>query len=262
MGRVVRRRERLGIPSADGVSDPVRRDELEATALYELLGKSVAPLFYERDAEGIPQGWIERIRHTFRSLGPKVRAERMVKEYVSSLYVPAAVASRNLADADGGFGPARELAAWKHRVVQAWPQVRIEHVETEADGQALGSALTMRVSVALGTLTPDDVMVEVVYGRPDDADEIVSPAVRRAGGRARGGRRFRGSLRSAAAGVSAAALPRQPAFPRPALPRPGRLTAWCDIPVRYCSTSQDRSGTRCGCCRTIHCSTAAPNSAW
>jgi starch phosphorylase len=164
------------IPSADGVSDPVRRDELEATALYELLGKSVAPLFYERDAEGIPQGWVERIRHTFRSLGPKVQAERMVREYVSSLYVPAAVASRDLADAEGGFGPARELAAWKKRVVQAWPQLRIEHVETEADGQALGSALTVRVSVALGTLTPDDVMVEVVYGRPDDADEILAPA--------------------------------------------------------------------------------------
>ena len=40
------------IPSADGVSDPTRRDELEATALYELLGKSVAPLFYERDPTG------------------------------------------------------------------------------------------------------------------------------------------------------------------------------------------------------------------
>ena len=164
------------IPSADGVPDPARRDELEATALYELLGKSVAPLFYERDTDGIPQGWVERIRHTFRSLGPKVQAERMVREYVTALYVPAAASSRDLADATGGFGPARELAAWKKRVVQAWPQVRIEHVETEADGQALGSALTVRVSMALGPLTPDDVRVEVAYGRPDDADEIASPA--------------------------------------------------------------------------------------
>ena len=163
------------IPSADGVADPARRDALEATALYELLGKSVAPLFYERDQDGVPPGWVERIRHTFRSLGPKVQAERMVREYVTALYVPAAVASRHLADG-AGFGPARELAAWKRRVVQAWPQVRIEHVEAEAAGQALGSALTVRVSVALGELTPDDVMVEVVYGRPDDADEIVSPA--------------------------------------------------------------------------------------
>jgi starch phosphorylase len=163
------------IPSADGVADPARRDKLEATALYELLGKSVTPLFYDRDADGVPLGWVERIRHTFRSLGPKVQAERMVREYVSTLYVPAAVASRALADAEG-FGPARELAAWKARVMQAWPQVRIEHVEAEADGPALGSALTVRVLVTLGELTQDDVTVEVVYGRPDEADEIVSPS--------------------------------------------------------------------------------------
>jgi starch phosphorylase len=163
------------IPSADGVADPGRRDELEATALYELLGKSVGPLFYDRDTEGVPQSWVERIRHTLRSLGPKVQAERMVREYTETLYVPAAAASRALGDEDG-FGPAKELAAWKKRVVAAWPQVRIEHLESEAAGQRLGSALMVRASVALGQLNQGDVTVEVVYGRPDDDDEIVSPA--------------------------------------------------------------------------------------
>jgi len=43
-------------------------------------------------------------------------------------------------------------------------------------GQRLGSALAVRVSVALGELTRDDVAVEVVYGRPDEDDEIVRPA--------------------------------------------------------------------------------------
>ena len=164
------------IPSADGVADVGRRDELEAQALYELLGKSVAPLFYERDAEGVPQGWVDRIRHALRSLGPEVQAERMVREYVNALYVPAAASSRALTDADG-FGPARELAAWKKLVMQAWPQVRIEHVESEsAAGQRLGAALAVRVSVALDPLTRDDVAVEVVYGRVDEDDEIVRPA--------------------------------------------------------------------------------------
>jgi len=166
------------IPSADGVADAARRDELEAQALYELLGKSVAPLFYDRDADGIPLGWVDRIRHTFRSLGPKVQAERMVREYVSALYVPAAAATRELSDAEG-FGPARDLAAWKNRVVKAWPQVRIEHVESEAAGtlgKRLGSALTVWVSVSLGELTRDDVVVEVVYGRPDEDDQIEQPA--------------------------------------------------------------------------------------
>jgi starch phosphorylase len=165
------------IPSADGVEDPVRRDELEALALYELLAKSVTPLFYDRDAEGVPLGWADRIRHTLRSLGPKVQAERMVREYTSTLYVPAADASRALAGAAGGWEPARELAAWKKRVIDAWPGVRIEHVEAEAEaaGRRLGAALVVRVSVTLGDLTPQDVTAEVVYGRPDEDDDIVQP---------------------------------------------------------------------------------------
>jgi starch phosphorylase len=163
------------IPSADGVADVARRDELEATALYDLLAKSVAPLYYDRDSDGVPVGWVDRIRHTLRSLGPKVQAERMVREYVSTLYVPAAASSRLLADSDD-YGPARELAAWKQRVVRAWPQVRIEHVEADPAGQRLGTALSVHVLVALGELAQDDVTVEAVYGRPDEDDEIVQPS--------------------------------------------------------------------------------------
>src|SRR5262249_57453269 len=97
----------------------------------------------------------------FGWVGGKVQAEGMVREYVTALYLPAAAASRDLTD-DRGFGPARELAAWKQRVVRAWPQVRVEHVEAEAAGQALGSVLTVRVSVSLGELTTRDWTVKAV----------------------------------------------------------------------------------------------------
>ena len=163
------------IPSADGVGDPGRRDELEAAAMYDLFAKSVGRLFYDSAGpDGVPEAWVDRIRHTFRSLGPKVQAERMVREYVNALYVPAARSSRELAG--DAFGPARELAAWKRRVRAAWPEVRIEHAETDAGEPSIGSSLSMRVTVALGSLSRDDVCVEAVYGRPDDSDEIVSPA--------------------------------------------------------------------------------------
>jgi glycogen phosphorylase len=162
------------IPSADGVPDPDRRDELESAALYDLLATSVAPVFYERDAAGIPGGWVEMIRHTLRVLGPRVQAERMVREYVTTLYAPAARASRALAG-DGTYRPARELAEWKQRVVKAWPNVRIEHVEADAGEPRLGSPLTVRAAVVLGDLTPDDVCVEAVYGRTSDDDEIADP---------------------------------------------------------------------------------------
>jgi glycogen phosphorylase len=161
------------IPTADGVADPDRRDELEASALYELLAKSVAPLFYDAAGDGVPHGWVEMMRHGLRSLGPLVRADRMVGDYVTNLYAPAARASRALA-ADGNQ-PARDLAAWKDRVRRAWGGVRIEHVEADGAEPSLGAVLDVRVTVALGDLSASDVCVEVVYGRPGEDDEIVDP---------------------------------------------------------------------------------------
>ncbi|MFM8351581.1 MAG: alpha-glucan family phosphorylase, partial [Actinomycetales bacterium] len=88
------------IATADGFDDPNLRDDLEAAALYDLIKQSVAPAFYELDHEGLPRRWLQMVRHTLRTLGPKVLASRMVREYVERLYLPAA-ASAQWASADG-----------------------------------------------------------------------------------------------------------------------------------------------------------------
>jgi starch phosphorylase len=168
------------IPSADGVPDPARRDELEAAALYDLIGKSVAPLFYDTSGDGLPGRWLEMVSHTLRGLGPRALATRMVRQYVTDLYAPAARSSRALTDpvTPGGalFDGARQLAAWKQRMIAAWPAVRVEHVEADDGDLSPGGQLIVRASVALGTLTPDDLTVEVVYGRAGESDEIIEPS--------------------------------------------------------------------------------------
>jgi len=165
------------IPSADGVADADRRDELESAGLYEMIETVVAPQFYDADGDGLPARWLEMVAHTFRTLGPRVQASRMVRDYVTGLYVPGARSSRLLtAEQDGSsFAAARELAAWKHRVSMAWDEVRIEHVEADDGRHGPGDALLVRASVALGKLSPADVAVEVVCGRVDSGDEIVDP---------------------------------------------------------------------------------------
>jgi starch phosphorylase len=165
------------IPSADGVADADRRDELESAGLYEMIETVVAPQFYDAGGDGLPARWLEMVAHTFRTLGPRVQASRMVRDYVTGLYVPGARASRLLtAEQDGSsFAAARELAAWKHRVSMAWDEVRIEHVEADDGRRGPGDALLVRASVALGKLSPADVAVEVVCGRVDSGDEIVEP---------------------------------------------------------------------------------------
>jgi starch phosphorylase len=164
------------IPSADSVADADRRDAVEAAALYDVLGRSVAPLFYDRGADGLPRRWLEMVTHTLRTLGPKAQATRMVREYTADLYVPASRSSRALTDdADRPFAGAAELAAWKQRVTQAWPDVRIEHVESHDGEQYPGAKLAVRVGVALGQLSAEDVSVEVIYGRTGEDDEIADP---------------------------------------------------------------------------------------
>ncbi len=169
------------IPSADGVDDPGRRDELESSALYDLLEQTVTPLFYDGRAGGLPLRWLEMVAHTLRTLGPKVQASRMVRDYVTGMYVPAARASRRLAGAGCGpaaapdYSAAADLAAWKRRVTWAWHGVRIDHIEADDGVLGPGHQLAVRAQVALGGLAPTDVAVEVVCGRVDEDDEIAEP---------------------------------------------------------------------------------------
>ncbi|WP_127131679.1 alpha-glucan family phosphorylase [Georgenia sp. SYP-B2076] len=166
------------IPTADGVEDPATRDRLEASALYELLESTVVPRFYDRDGEGIPQHWLEMVRHTLGTLGPKVQATRMVQDYVRGLYTPVARSAREL-DRVAGHGEARDLAAWKSRVRQAWPAVKVDHIESDgiSDVVKVGDTISISVQAYLGDLTPEDVEVQVVAGRPDEDDTLRDPQV-------------------------------------------------------------------------------------
>jgi starch phosphorylase len=163
------------IPSASGVAEEARRDRLEAAALYDLLGRSVAPKFYERDEHGVPPRWIEMVRHTVATLGPKVLASRMVRDYVERYYTPAARSLRKTVGDD--FGAARELAGYRRRASAAWPRIRITDVDSTGlpDTPVLGSKLTLTATVQLAGLRVDEVAVQAVVGRVDAGDALLDP---------------------------------------------------------------------------------------
>jgi glycogen phosphorylase len=167
------------IPSADGIADESARDDIEANALYDLIEHEVAPRFYDTAASGghgLPTRWIEMVRHTLKSLGPKVLSTRMVRDYVEQLYAPAAGAARAI---NTTFDGARELAEFKARVRANWEHVRIDHIDTAgvSDSPEVGSTMDLKVFVSLGELSPDDVEVEVVHGRVKGEDDLVATAI-------------------------------------------------------------------------------------
>ncbi|MCW2757296.1 MAG: glycosyltransferase family 1 protein, partial [Nocardioidaceae bacterium] len=160
------------IPSADGLDDPDRRDDIEAAALYDLIEHEVAARFYDLDPSGVPVRWLEMVRHTLKSLGPKVVSTRMLRDYVEQLYVPSARSSR-LVNHD--YSGAAELAAWKTKVRAGWAGVRVDHVESTGaeDSPEMGGAIDLHAFVSLGDLTPDDVDVQVVHGKVVGEDQLV-----------------------------------------------------------------------------------------
>ena len=163
------------IPSADAAGDSAERDKLEADAMYDLIEHQIAPRFYDRGADGVPTRWVQSIRHTLTTLSPALSADRMVQEYVTRLYVPAAEAERAISE--NSYDGARALAEWKQRVHEAWPRVSVTHVESggvDAVPQ-VGEILHVRAHVQLDGLNADDVAVEVVYGRARENDRLEAP---------------------------------------------------------------------------------------
>lgn len=156
------------IPSAEGAADQDHRDAVEAAALYDVIENEIVPRFYDADDDGVPRRWVRLIRDAVAGLGPKVTATRMVREYVTELYAPAAASSKVL-DAQA----AEQLAGWAGRVRAGWPGVLVDHVASRAeDSVQVGDRIEVTALVRLGDLEPDDVEVQLVAGRLDGDDEL------------------------------------------------------------------------------------------
>lgn len=70
-----------------GSADQQRQNQVDAESLYNLLQHQIAPLFYDRDHQGIPRRWLTMMKASIRSLCPVFNSDRMVAEYVTQLYL-------------------------------------------------------------------------------------------------------------------------------------------------------------------------------
>jgi starch phosphorylase len=68
--------------------DAGAQDAEDAESLYRVLADEVAPVFYERDPQGLPVAWIGRMKRSIAKLAPRFSTERMVRDYAVGAYVP------------------------------------------------------------------------------------------------------------------------------------------------------------------------------
>ncbi len=130
-------------------------DALEANALYDILEKEVIPQFYSRDAEGLPTHWLARIRESMARLTPCFSADRAVREYTESHYLPAAESFKKRAANKGEMG--QKIVDWRKKIDLNWSYLRFVEVKT----QTIGKEHVFDVQVYLNSLEPEAVKLQL-----------------------------------------------------------------------------------------------------
>ncbi len=142
------------------------QDLVESEALYEILEKEVAPMFYNRGRDGLPREWIARMKTAIRTIAPVFNTYRMVLEYGDRFYVPCCKRRHRLFEHDRA--PVYALAEWKAWMRQHWAGVQILNVASgKTEDLQFGDSLEVTAELRLGALTEKDVKVEVFYGNLD-----------------------------------------------------------------------------------------------
>ena len=139
-------------------------DAKEADQLYRILEDEVIPTFYNRDEHGIPNLWVARMWASMSRLTPQFSSNRMVREYVEKLYLPAAE-DYERRSREGGRG-GKEIVRWRELINAHWSFVHFGRLRVESDE----AGHMFHVPVYCDDLNPDFLTVEL-YADPETPDQ-------------------------------------------------------------------------------------------
>ncbi|WP_297488079.1 maltodextrin phosphorylase [Thermococcus sp.] len=139
-------------------------DEKDARALYDLLEMEIIPTYYENR-----ERWVHMMKESIKSIAPRFSTHRMVKQYMDRFYSRAM--SNHIWATRENYRWAKEVAAWKDRVLSSWSKVEFK------DATVNGDRSELRVILDLDDLSPEDVKVELYYGVRAQGYDIERPHI-------------------------------------------------------------------------------------
>jgi len=149
-------------------------DDAEAQELYRLLEEEIVPCFYERNNLGIPTEWIARIRKSMAELTLEFSSNRMLRQYVEQLYVPAA--ERFQWRMNNGASEAARMCRWRDTLDAHWRNLRFGTLSVLAEA----GHHTISVEAFLSDIDTSAVQVQL-YADPRDGDNPEVVVMGRAG---------------------------------------------------------------------------------
>lgn len=216
------------IGSGETYDDLNYQDHVESNAMYNLLEKEVIPLFYSRGSDGLPRGWIEKMKASMKATCPIFNTHRMIQEYTEQYYLPACKRYNRLTE--NSMAPLHEFVDWKARIRALWSQIRIQNVESDIVSETkVGVPSSIWAEIQLGQLTPQDVKVELYFGAVDTNGQITGPDITEMTSKqqkAEGVYTFVGSITSHASGKHGFTIRIGPNHPEQVTPFESGLILW------------------------------------
>lgn len=152
-------------------ADYAYQDAVESRALYNVLENNVIPCFYERQKGSFPHRWVKMMKESMKIAIRDFSSLRMVSEYHNRFYMPAKKRLKFLLD--NNAEEARNLAVQRKRLIVNWDSIRIESPMREKDGPfRVGEAIRVNTIVHLGKLSPEEVEVQLFYGKLKVIDSL------------------------------------------------------------------------------------------
>ncbi|MDR1594102.1 MAG: alpha-glucan family phosphorylase [Prevotellaceae bacterium] len=142
------------------------QNELDAETIYSIIENEIAPLYYERNSNGIPAQWISRIKNSIEKVASNFTTNRMMNDYEEKFYNKLQERSKLLIADD--FKLAREITDWKYKVLKEWESVEVVSVQRpdmEKEPILLGKEYEAEVMIATGLLNPEDIGVEILLAK-------------------------------------------------------------------------------------------------
>ncbi|VAW96108.1 Glycogen phosphorylase, partial [hydrothermal vent metagenome] len=147
------------------------RNREEGEALLDILERDIIPTYYARNGFGYSEEWVRLSKNSMKSILPHFNSQRMVMDYVEKFYAPASQQHRKLKKDQAN--PARELATWKQKISERWPQVSMQRIDTAPEQLMHGETLKIQVSVYLDGLESSDIVVECLMGTTTVHEELI-----------------------------------------------------------------------------------------
>ena len=116
------------LPEESAYENHDAQDELDAETIYNLIENEIAPLYYFRDKEDIPVGWVRFIKNSIAKVASNFTTTRMFNDYMNRYYIP--LYKRKMEIIKDDYEMAKNLSSWKKKVFRSWESIEVLSAKT------------------------------------------------------------------------------------------------------------------------------------